>query len=411
MSARPSRTVLLTLAVALAATLIAAVACAMNSIHASVRLQLDEQVGTAEARIRAGGGRIIPPAVHRTAAEWPGVEHVTGWLQDTLSLTLRTRTLRADEQGAFRPADAAFKASALAIAFEPEHYQRRAPVRLIEGRLPQAPGEVVVDAMLAERLSFVYVNTRAQRPSFAIGAGNVDYLDLPRPQLPDALTDEADAQRLNEAIGVRVGDTIAISRFLRRDVPLTVVGVAQAPPLGGRPRAYVVRQTLADLLGATPGYTEIELDLDDEIDAEAFVARHAPDLDDGFLLTTTERVTTGVTKNMASSQLGFLLAIVLATLSAAFIILTGLSTGVSEQQRQLGVLRSIGATRALLATSQLAHGLLIGAAGAALGLPAGVALAWLLVTYFKEKVPAGLTVPPGILALAAAGSLAAGLLG
>ena len=124
LSARPSRTVLLTIAVALAATLIAAVACAMNSIHASVRLQLDEQVGTAEARIRAGGGRVIPPEVRDRAESWPGAERVTGWLQDTLSLALRTSTLQPDEAGAFSPGDAVFKASALAIAFEPEEFER-----------------------------------------------------------------------------------------------------------------------------------------------------------------------------------------------------------------------------------------------------------------------------------------------
>lgn len=411
LSARPSRTVLLTIAVALAATLIAAVACAMNSIHASVRLQLDEQVGTAEARIRAGGGRVIPPEVLETARSWPGVEHANGWLQDTISLRYNTSTLQEGDDGAFAPADASFKASSLIIAMDSQEFERWAPVRLIEGRLPREPGEVIVDAMLAERLSYEYVNTKETRPSFAIGAGSVDYLDRPAPSLPESVSDARAAERLNAAIGVRVGDTIGIARLFRRDVPLRVVGIAQAPPLGGRPRAYVVRQTLADLLGSAPGSTEIELDLDDDIDAEAFVARHADELGEGLLLTTTERVTTGVTKNMASSQLNFLLAIVLATLSAAFIILTGLSTGVSEQQRELGVLRSVGATRLQIASSQLAHGLLIGAAGAFIGIPTGIALAWMLVSYFEDKVPAGLSVPPGILTLAALGSLGAGLLG
>ena len=411
LSARPSRTVLLTIAVALAATLIAAVACAMNSIHASVRLQLDEQVGTAEARIRAGGGRVIPDHILETARAWPGVVHADAWLQDTLSLRYPTQILRPREDGTFAPTDTSFKASALVIAMNPEQFERRAPVRLIEGRLPREAGEVIVDAMLAERLSFDYVNTKETRPSFAIGAGNVDYLDRPAPTLPASTSDASDAQRLNSAVGVRVGDTIGVTRLFRRDVPLTVVGVAQAPPLGGRPRAYVVRQTLADLLGGASGSTEIELDLDDDTDPEAFVQRHADELGEGLLLTTTERVTTGVTKNMASSQLNFLLAIVLATLSAAFIILTGLSTGVSEQQRELGVLRAVGATRLQIASSQLAHGLLIGAAGALLGIPTGIALAWLLVNHFQDKIPAGLSVPPAILTLAALGSLSAGLLG
>ncbi len=411
LSARPSRTVLLTIAVALSATLIAAVACAMASINASVRLQLDEQVGTAEARIRSGAGVSIQPAVLAAVRTWDGVDSATGRLQDTLSFTLETQIMGGTGETLYSKAPARFRATSLAIAFEASEYQQRQMLRLIDGRLPEAPGEVVVDAMLAERLSWVYVSTKEQRPSFAVGAGRVAYLDSPAPVLPETPVDRATGEALNERIGVRVGDTISITRFLRRAVPLTVVGIAQAPPMGGRPRAYVVRQTMADLTGSAPGYTEIEIDLDDSIDAEAFAKRHKAELDPTLLLTTTERVTTGVTKNMASSQLGFILAIVLAGLSGAFIILTGLTTGVSEQQRELGVLRAIGATRMQLAASQLTLGLIIGGVGALIGLPIGIALAWFFVSYFSDKIPAGLTVPPGVLSMAAVGSLGAGLLG
>ncbi len=411
LSARPSRTVLLTLAVALSATLIAAVACAMASINASVRLQLDEQVGTAEARIRSGAGGVIAPSVLTKARAWEGVESAAGWLQDTLSLTLSTQVMLGAGETVYSRSPARFRATSLVIAFEPELFVERPVLRLIEGRVPEAVGEVVVDAMLAERLSWEYVNTKSQRPSFAIGSGRVAYLDQPAPELPATAPGKASADALNAGVGVRVGDTIAVRRLLRRDIPLTVVGIAQAPPLGGRPRAYVTRRTLLEITGSAPGYTEIELDLDDTIDPEAFVSAHADELEDRLLLTTTERVTTGVTKNMASSQLGFILAIVLAGLSGAFIILTGLTTGVSEQQRELGVLRAIGAARAQLASSQLALGLIIGGAGALLGLPVGVALAWIFVESFSEKIPAGLIVPPVVLAMAALGSLGAGLLG
>ncbi len=410
LSARPRRAALLTLVVALSAALIASVACAMASIHESIRVQINEHVGTAEARIRSASGA-IDAGVLDTARSWEGVEHARAWLQDTLSLSYGARVLRRGEGGdAFSPVEEEFRASALAIGMDRGEFERQA-LRLIDGRLPEKAGEVVVDAMLAERLSFTYVETRTLRPSFAVGAGRVDYLDGPASELGGVAAGESDAARLNAAVGVRVGDEVRVRRLLRRDVALTVVGIAESPPLGGRPRAFVTYGTIATLTGRGGVYTEVELELGEGVDPAAFVAAHEGEVADGLLLTTTERVTSGVEKNMSSNQLGFILGTVLSSLSAAFIILTGLTTGVAEQQRELGVLRAVGATRAQLGGGQVVHGLLIGAGGAVLGVPLGVLMAWGLVAAFPEKVPSGLALPWGTLGIAVGGAVLAGLLG
>ncbi|MEZ6242389.1 MAG: FtsX-like permease family protein [Phycisphaerales bacterium] len=410
LSARPRRAILLTLVVALSGTLIASVACAMASIHQSIRVQIDTHVGTAEARIRSATGS-IDASVLETARSWEGVEHARAWLQDTLSLTYDARVLRrGEESGAFTPVDEEFRATALAIGMDRLEYDHR-PLELIEGRLAERPGEVVLDAMLAERLSFTYVETATVRPSFAIGMGRVDYLKQEAPTMKAPIQDEAEAARLNAGVGVRVGDEVQVRRLLRRDVPLRVVGIAESPPLGGRPRAFVTYETLATLAGKDGVYTEIELELADGVNPNAFVGEHEDEIGEGMLLTTTERVTSGVEKNMSANQLGFILGTVLASLSAAFIILTGLTTGVAEQQRELGVLRSIGATQAQLAGGQLLGGMVIGGVGALIGVPLGVLLAWTLVEVFRDKVPSGLALPWAILALAVGGALFAGLLG
>ncbi len=410
LSARPRRSALLTLVVALSAALISSVACAMASIHESIRVQIDEQVGTAEARIRSATGS-IDASVLEAARSWEGVEHARAWLQDTLSLEWGATVLRRGEgEIAFTPVEEDFRASALAIGMEREEFERQA-LRLMEGRLPEKPGEAVVDAMLAERLSFTYIETKELRPSFAIGLGRVEYLESPRPTFGGAVAEEAEAARRNAAVGVRVGDEIRVRRLLRRDIPLTVVGIAESPPLGGRPRLFATYETIARLTGKDGTYTEIELELDEGVEPSALVAEHEDELGDGLLLTTTERVTSGVERNMSSNQLGFILGVVLSSLSAAYIILTGLTTGVAEQQRELGVLRAVGATRGQLAGGQVAHGLAIGVMGAALGVPLGVLLAWLLVRAFPEKVPSGLELPWWILAMAVGGAVLAGLLG
>jgi putative ABC transport system permease protein len=96
---------------------------------------------------------------------------------------------------------------------------------------------------------------------------------------------------------------------------------------------------------------------------------------------------------------------------AAFIITTGLMTAVTERQRELAILRCIGALRGQLARTQLVIGLVIGALGALVGVPLGVGIALLLAWVFRTELPAGPVIPPGALALGVIGSLSAGIAG
>ena len=96
-----------------------------------------------------------------------------------------------------------------------------------------------------------------------------------------------------------------------------------------------------------------------------------------------------MSKNVRSNQLGFVLATVMAFLAASFIIMTGLSTAVMERERELAILRCVGASRRQLASTQLIGGLLIGAAGGLVGQPIGVALAAALAALFREHLSSG----------------------
>ena len=122
-------------------------------------------------------------------------------------------------------------------------------------------------------------------------------------------------------------------------------------------------------------------------------------------------MTSGLNKNMRSNQLGFVMATVMAFLAAAFIITTGLSTGVTERQRELSILRCVGATRAQLAVSQLFIGAIIGGLGGLVGVPLGLGFAAVMTMVFKEQIPGGLAVSAPGLATAAAGALFSGLAG
>jgi len=165
-------------------------------------------------------------------------------------------------------------------------------------------------------------------------------------------------------------------------------------------------------LSGKPGRVSlVEIQLVDGVDAEEFADRRQAELGDRFLLQTTARVRSGAEKNVASSQLGFVLISVLCFMSAAFIIMTGLNTGLAEQRRSLAVLRCVGAKPGQLGWTQLLIGLVIGGAGALVGVPLGVGIAWGLVRFFHDQLPTGLALPPNTLALSAIGAVAAGVLG
>lgn len=408
LTARPVRTLLLTMAVALSSALVAAVACAMGSVNASVRHQLEQSLGTAEARVRpiARGG-LIDPSVVAVVAGWPEVQRATARSNTACSVTFDT-TLFAIEDGTPTPRTTALRAQTMLEGGGPATFER---VPLLEGRMPTAPSEVVIDALLAERLSGAYATQPASdRRAFALSGADVAYLGFPAPDTPTAPTAE-EAEAYHARVGPRPGDRLKVVKLFGPGPELRIVGVAEAPPLGGRPRAFALLETVDAVRGRGAGLTEIELELREGVDAEAFIEARAADVGTRLLLQSTERLTTGVERNLASNRVGFVLASVLAFLAASFIILTGLTTGLAEQQRALAMVRAIGGARKQLAAAQLLTGTGVGVLGGLLGTPLGVGLAYTLTLVFPDRFPAGMVVPPVTLSVASIGALCAGVMG
>ncbi len=218
------------------------------------------------------------------------------------------------------------------------------------------------------------------------------------------------AERFNAEQHVRVGDTLDVKRLFRTIARFKVVGIVRQP-FGGKPNLFAPLETIQGLARTDDGLTRIDIVLKEGIDAEAIATRRGAELAPAAIIQTTAKVTSGLDRNVKSSQLGFVLASVLSAMSAAFIILTGLNTSVSEQQRELAIIRCIGGTRAQIALSQLLIGLLVAGAGALVGIPLGIGFSWLLSIGLAEQLHTTLVVPPSGPILAASGSLAAGLIG
>lgn len=411
---RPSRTVLIVLTVALSAALITVVSSAMASLNGAIRERLNATVGAADVVFKPASMLKPIPADWLSRVEaWPGVEVASPTREETVRFDLLTDALvQAEDKhdALWNRQQVVYDVSPVVHGIDLDRWQQLRPIVLIAGRLTQAPGEIVVDSLFAERMTHAYQGVDRGSGRYGLSIGTAVYETDP-PTIPDSTDDQAEAESLNALIGLRLGDTLEIKRFLRKSTTVTVVGIARQPPLGGRPQAYMSLDALADAIGGAGKLSEIELTLEPGLDPAAFAAEHRAEVPEGFVLETTARVTANVEKNLASSQLGLVLATVLAFLTAAFIIFTGLTVDAAQQQRELAMLRCIGAKRSQLAGSQLLVGAIIGMAGAAVGVPLGLGIAAAIVGVFREYVPEGTLISPLGLILAPAGSIIAGVLG
>ncbi len=409
-SGRRERTLLLAGAVIAAAALVSAVACAVASLNAAVIRQVTETVGEADLRIISGAGPFVPERMLEVVGGWPEVARVDPMLQMDFALTISRPILKRTAPAApFALVEAPMRVTAAAQGV-PDDRPDLWPDRLLDGRLPQAPGEIAIDAMLASRLTWEG-SQQASRRAIAITGSHDPLIDEAPIEPPGGDISEQEAEAYNRLQGVRVGDTVRLVRLLRQPVELRVVGIYPPRPFDGRPRAVASMDFLQSLRGAEGGYSRLDLVLRDGFEPEAVSAAHAAELPADLLLQTTARVTGGFRTNMKASELGLLFATILSFLAASFIVLTGLTTGVTQQQRELAVARCIGATRGQLAESQLALGGLIGVAGAVVGVPAGIGLAWVTTEVFRERLPTGLAIPLAPMVVAVIGAVGAGLLG
>ncbi len=415
--ARPKRTALLVGAVAMSAGLIAAVASAMASVNLAIEHRLEATVGRAELRIRpAGSGGMFSDDWLAVASSWPEIKAAVGRFQYSLPMSIerdvwvKEKTGGSGGEGSLKKKSQLLYAAVLSNGIDPEYEGSLRDIRIVEGRLPMADDEVLIDELLVQRLTGREINESTGPDAGQIAGQAASGADGEVGGGFESVS-VREANRWNLEQRVRVGDTIEVRRLLRARVRLRVVGIVKPPPLGGRPQCYMTVGGLQKIAGKAGQITEIDLILAEGFEPQAVVDAHKGELDKSVLLQTTERVTSGLDKNMRSSEMGFILATVLSFLSASFIIMTGLTTNVAERQRELAMIRCIGGTRKQLAWSQLFVGFLVGAMGAGVGVPLGVGFSAAIVMIFSEALPTGLSIPAGHLIAAVIGSVVSGVLG
>ncbi|MFZ4572928.1 MAG: ABC transporter permease [Phycisphaerales bacterium] len=448
LSARRSRSLLLVAVVAFSCALVIGISGTLEALNGAIAGHVSATVGDADVRVRSStSDKVFDAAVLERVRAWKGVASASGRMQAAVTLSAERDVLRKrDDRYVREPRRFLCNAQANGNTLGTKS------LPLLAGRHAEGPGEVVVDALLAAQMSWRGMSSRER----AIEGDPVTRRGRPRdalggkpPVLPEGSDRAEEAHAMNALVGVRVGETVNVVRqalppvsisavlanparalrmiksmgttfqmpglkgLAQQPQALTVVGVAAPPPLGGRAQCYMTLDALNALLATerAAGVDQIDVLLDRSVDPEAFVREHASELGEGFLVQTAGKVTAGLDRNMEAGRLGVLFATVLGFLASSFIIMTGMTTGVTERQRELGMLRAIGASRGQLARSQLFGGAIVGVLGAVVGLPLGAAVAWGLVQLLRLYLEVSFVMPPSLLAIGAGGALASGLIG
>ncbi|MHC4909592.1 MAG: FtsX-like permease family protein [Planctomycetota bacterium] len=354
---RPTRTALLIGAVILASSLVVAVSSGIRSVQGTIELSLKRLVGSADARIIHRFKGRFDEALLEDVRSWPGVSAATGRLLGSITLVRVDGRMDPETE---RP----FRATPTAIGIDMDLEQRFRSIPLRDGQWPANSHEVLLDPLTAE------------------------------------------------ALDASVGDELRVQRF-GTPIDLVVAAIFERRSLGTvqRPLIRIDRHVLAEAAGRGGEISGVSIILEEDVDIEAFCATNGTDLPESLSLEPAEMIMTGFDRSVRGSRLSMTIGSSLAFLCAAFIIVTGMTTAVTERQRELAILRSVGAERGQLFRSQLVLGLFIGVAGAMFGLPLGLALSRGLVWYFSDILDGGFHVSILGLGLGLTGAAGAGLAG
>ncbi|MEM9082749.1 MAG: ABC transporter permease, partial [Planctomycetota bacterium] len=347
-SGRKGRTALLVAAVALSATLVAAVACAMASLNTGVEYRMAQRIGAADLRVRHVFN-----------------EHFDRHIADKLTANPRVEAVTVRVRGAINVKAAGESTATQFRAVLPENEELFRPEIVKDGQPIAQDGEILFDEKTAEK--------------FGIEVGDTI-----------TLLDYKGAE--HDFILVAVTENLTLE-FL------------------DTPQGAMTLNDLERMTGMAGRAKELQVILQDEVDVAAFAEDFSEGLEGDLIAEPTTRVTAGYDAMMQGNTVMFLLASVFAFISASFIVLTGMTVNSAERQRELAILRCIGGNRFQLAMSQIVAGSTLGAAGAIFGIPAGILLAWVLTIVAPDRLPAGLHLWPMGLALAFIGSVVAGVLG
>ena len=274
----------------------------------------------------------------------------------------------------------------------------------------RADPAVVAAAPVSERLITVSSLSSPDEPVvtvLVIGVDPVDEAAIREPRLvagenlsPDEPNGALVPAGWADAHGLELGDELLLSGQRPGLDPLRIVGLMADSGFGALSGGDVVvagRETLDAAFEVPSPVRYIDLDLGDD-PIPATVDAVTSGLDEPYVIETAEEAAARFDSARREVVGVAILFGLVAVVVAAFLVGNTLAMTVGERQRELGLLRAVGATSRQVLGIVVRQALILGAAGSAIGVVAGIGLAaflvWLLAAT-RAILVVGLPLPLG----------------
>ncbi|GAB4121258.1 MAG: ABC transporter permease [Rubrivivax sp.] len=186
-------------------------------------------------------------------------------------------------------------------------------------------------------------------------------------------------------LGVRVGDRIALivagaQRSVADDARITALVDLGVRELNRR-TVYVPLRAAQSLVGLPGGATNVDLALTDVWAAQALadeLGRRYPYKAESWQQLNAQLVSALNAQSVSTALIrGVVMVVVVLGIASVLVV------SVVQKQREIGILRAMGATRGQVLRIFLLQGALVGAVGSALGVGLAVALIWAFTSFVR----------------------------
>ena len=228
--------------------------------------------------------------------------------------------------------------------------------------------------------------------------GTIQDLAVPRPAAPPASSSQAAlpgiilgkelATRLGTFVGQRVNvvspvGSVSALGMTPKIRPFQVVGLFESGMYEyDSSLAYIALDAAQQFFGLGRRVTGLEVKVDDVFAADAVAARVMAVLGTRYSARDWMELNRNLFSALRLEKTMMFLLLVLITLVASFNIVGTLTMIVNEKQREIAVLKAIGATPTAIMRIFMLNGLVIGFTGTAIGIPLGYTFLYFIEHYW-----------------------------
>ena len=345
---RPLRSALTAFGVVLGVGMVFGVLLLVGTIRATFDEVMDSAWGETDLIVMGEGNGTLPDGAVERIQAVDGVGNVAGMIGGMFT--------RLDEDGSPVKGNTG---QLLVAAYEPEGYQPY-DFRVVEGRKMRSGREIMVE------------------------------------------------QNWARDRGYDVGDQVSVAGPTgRTDLPIIgIFRLTSSLNVGGLGYAAMPLDEGRRLFDVPRGWMQISLTAIDRGEVDALQDRVQDALGSGANVQTPAEISDKVNEQLAGLNLVLYFFSGVALFVGGFLILNSFNMTVLQRMRELGMLRTLGASRRMATTSVLLEALAIGAFGTLLGLALGLGLASGLISLMRE-----MSVPVGTLHISAAAAITAAVIG